>query len=631
LKNNGYIGESKMAELAEIRKKNGVVYTPNNLACFVAEKVIDYFSQSLTSQGGPEPSDVSCLHRFHNVKIVDPACGDGELLVAAWEAFHRKMLECPIKTLLPVVTEPYEVLCGVDIDKGAVNETRRRIVSLSNMPPKVSTVNLVRANALFPFERMSSNEGWRLLERKFKAENGFDILIANPPWGADTKSYADKLSNGEFSLCRGQFDTSDLFIELALRAVKPGGYFGFIVPDSLFNRERVELRRRLLNDTQILYIGRFGEKIFKNVNRACAVIVCKNSKPVVTSAVDCVRLTPSLRRKVLSEELTFKDAERRLVHTVPQHRFAGNRDYVFDIYRKEDEQETLGLFNRCDKTFRDYLSSSRGVELSKSGKVCRCTSCNMWLPYPRVRQPVCPHCRSAITLSNVEQQRIISHERVAGYEPILVGESIKRYFLTSPYWIVTDKAGINYKDKSSYEGPKIVVRKTGVGLLAALDYQDSFTNQVVYIFKPKSANGYFFPLELLLAILNSRAIYYYLVKTHGETEWRSHPYLTQTQILDLPLPDLDPAKSQVLDAANEIVKTLKPLLLEGKGLPPAVDAEIEFLVASLYGLSHRDYERIYDTLDDVEQLLPVKALQTVSASDIFKSRTLEHKQWVTVI
>jgi hypothetical protein len=224
-------------------------------------------------------------------------------------------------------------------------------------------------------------------------------------------------------------------------------------------------------------------------------------------------------------------------------------------------------------------------------------------------------------MPTIERLNIISHKETTGYAPILVGESIKRYLLSPPYWIATDKTGINYKDASIYARPKIVVRKTGVGLLASIDYSGCFTNQVVYIFKVKPAYDQSLPIELFLALLNSRAMYYYLVKTHGETEWRSHPYLTQGQILNLPLPDLG-GVNQEPHIADRLVRTLKPYLAGRIELPPRVDAEIEYLAAKLYGLSDEDYARIYQTLQDVEDLLPIRSLKMVSIDDIFRFRDL---------
>jgi len=605
MRDKNSISRVTLAEQIEVKKKNGVVYTPSNLANFVADKVVEYFIQTLPHLDGDA---------VKNLRILDPACGNGELLVAVWKSLLQSIPGQSKSSSL----EPSRVLCGIDIDKGAIRHTKQRIASLSPAITESSHFNLLKTNALFPFNK-SSREGWRAVKRRFTAECGFDILIANPPWGADTQMYDNRLSNGEFMLYKGQFDTSDLFVELALSIVKSGGCFAFIVPDSLFNRERTQLRQRLVEETQILYIGRFGEKFFKGTNRACAVLICKKSRPTPATTVECMRLTPQLRNGVLSGTLNFQETETAVAHAVHQSRFTNNDEYLFDIDLREDEEVTLRILKRHPSTFRDYLLNYRGIELSKKGDVCRCEQCGLWLAYPRVRHPICPHCKSPLDLLTIESARIISHEETTGYYPILVGESIKRYLLAAPYWIATNKMGINYKDASIYAGPKIVVRKTGVGLLASIDYSGRFTNQVVYIFKIKPSHDKPLPIELFLAILNSRAMYYYLVKTHGETEWRSHPYLTQGQILNLPLPDLE-GVNQKPYIADRIVRTLKPFLARQMELPIRVDAEIEYLVAKLYGLSEEDYTRIYQTLQDVQDLLPIKPLKIVSIHDIFLFR-----------
>lgn len=610
-----------MSGLSELDKQNGVVYTPSNLANYIAEKVMEYYFQSLIPQTDsrqerqiPDPSSLA------NIRIIDPACGHGELLMAMCGAFYKKEFMAAYEnSVYGLALNPRKALCGIDIDQEAILRTRQKIQSIPQNEPEKHRFNLLRTNALYPFNKVSSKKGWEIVKNRFQATDGFDILIANPPWGADTKSYHDNFSSGEFILHRGQFDTSDLFVELALRIVKPGGYFAFIVPDSLFNSERALLRKMLLEKTEIKYIARFGEKIFPNINRACAVFICRNGEPSHVASVDCLRLTPQLRKGILSGKFTFKDAEAQLLHEVPQSRFAKNKDSLFDIYFRENEQEVLEMLTNSKTTFKEYLSNARGVELSKSGKICKCEHCGLWSPYPTARNAKCSHCKSSLTIDTSECISIISREEQKGYVPILTGEDVNRYRIASNHWICTGKTGINYKDRVTYQGPKIIVRKTGVGLLATIDYRNLMTNQVVYIFKCKPEAFKSLPIEFFLAIMNSRLMYYYLVKTSGETEWRSHPYLTQRQILSLPLPSHSLMEGSISSVAEEISSIISPYLTENSELPRKVDARSEYLVASLYGLSKKHYEYIYDTLMNVQQLLPVKSLNGISITDIFGS------------
>ena len=64
------------------------------------------------------------------------------------------------------------------------------------------------------------------------------------------------------------------------------------------------------------------------------------------------------------------------------------------------------------------------------------------------------------------------------------------------------------------------------------------------------------------AMLFALITVFFLVKSFGEMEWRSHPYLTQTQIRNLPLPDLDTKKNKIL--IKQITKMLKVALSKGK-------------------------------------------------------------------
>jgi hypothetical protein len=222
-----------------------------------------------------------------------------------------------------------------------------------------------------------------------------------------------------------------------------------------------------------------------------------------------------------------------------------------------------------------------------------------------------------LTFSQDKVVCIIGQDKSEGYAPLLVGENIKRYFTEPNLWIDTGKRGIKYKDENIYTSPKLLLRKTGVGISAAIDYSNSLTNQVVYIFRLRGDLVTPVPLELLLGVVNSRAMYYYLVKSHGETEWRSHPYVTQTQILNLPIPSPEILKTLKENTVRSLVGTLKTYTKQNHPISPGVDARVERLIAELYGLNRRDYEVIYDTINTVEELLPVRALKKIGVDEIF--------------
>jgi len=590
-------------------KKNGVFYTPPELADFLAQQVFGYLRK--------DNYDHKDSPKFINndLRIIDPACGGGELITAIWKQLAKQ------KKYLSSNLNPTDILCGIDIDYSAVIQTRRKIISIAIREGYEGKhkLKVCKTNAIFPYNNPKSRKGWAQIKKAFNAVGGFDIVIANPPWGADVSRYKDKFKSGEYRLFQGQFDTADIFIENALHITKPGGYFAFIIPDSLFSFERANLRQLLLTSTQIKFLGRFGEKIFDKINRACALIICKCSLPKHDNMIECLRLNPDSRRKILAGTSSFLKEHKKLFHVVPQARFLSNRNCVFDIDLSAKEEVILDVFKKQPSVFGEHLVGSRGVELSKRGRICKCSQCNKWLPFPIAEQPKCPHCKNILTDLDQGVISIIQEIKSDGYKPLLVGQSISRYVLKQSLWLATNYKGINYKARNIYKSPKIVIRKTGVGISASLDYSNAYTNQVVYILSPKSHKQRFFPsLEFFLAVLNSRAIYYYVTKTYGEIEWRSHPYITQKQILSLPLPSPDVLKEKSF-VIEKLGKMVEPYARKSVVPPLSVDAKIERLVAHLYGFNRKHYNEIYRTIDTVQELLPVRALKRITPKDIFSS------------
>lgn len=593
------------------RNANGRIYTPSCLAKYVSDRAVSFLFAGLTCSGRPNRIELGKL------RVIDPACGDGELLCSIWETLQSEVgrRNGNSRFRLPPANAG-DILCGVDIDSKAVQRTKQRIKNLHKVT-RASSIKLITTNALFPYNGSNPHIGWERLKEVFDAREGFDVVIANPPWGADVSGYRDFLSGGHYEMYKGQFDTADLFLELALSICKEGGYIAYIVPDSLFSQEREKLRSVLASQTSLHLVARLGEKVFDQVNRACAVLVCEKTAPGPKTKTLCLRLTPEVRKRVLAGTMTFNEAEKRLAHSVPQKRFLNNGGNRFDIDVTVSEERIIAKFHKGGSTLRSLLSNARGVELSKLGRVVKCETCGIWQPRPNTDHGRCKGCDADIDVLSTAIETVVTTDRIEGYTPFYVGESVQRYALGPCLWLDPAKRGLNYKGEETYYPPKLLVRKTGVGISATIDYSSSYTNQVVYIFHLRQITGKSASLEACLGIMNSRVMYYYLAKKHGETEWRSHPYITQSQVLDLPTPFNGKMEDSARAACMEIERLVKATCKGGKGVTIDVDARIERNVARLFGLTRSDYEAIYATLDNVQALLPVRVLKNVTLDAIF--------------
>lgn len=573
----------------EERKVNGVFYTPKFLAEYLAIKVAKYFGDC------------------ENIaSVVDPACGDSILL--------RSLA----KTLLSKNPKHLPKIFGVDKDINAIKNSTSKFLETSL---KRFNSNFIHTDGLFPLNGKNSREGWNEFRQDLKIVNGFDIALSNPPWGSDLNGYDPILLNFNFNLARGQFDIFDLFVEVILGNLNENGIYGLILPDSVFSQEQAKFRCLLSKETTIYLIARLGEKIFPEINRACVIIIGKNIKPNANHKVDCFRLSSDDKMKVISNELTLESVEQATLHQVPQRRFSENDNYVFDIDLKTDEQVTFDKIQINSLPLKTYVKNTRGAEISKKGIVIQCPNCSKWMPFPKSKRPKCNKCKESLIIEVIAKEKIILKHNGDGSIKLKVGEDLFRFTSISKSWINTLKDGINYKDSGIYIGAKILVRKTGIGITASLDYENAITNQVVYILKLNSAFEKKLSLEFVLAILNSRAMTYYLIKKFGENEWKSHPYLTQTMLVNLPFPIFDFKSETVKNMINNVTNIVRNEIPHSKEKNISVenDLYIERIVAQFFKLNKNDYNAIFNTLNSSQQLIPIKRLLNCNTNDIFKT------------
>ncbi len=568
------------------RKNEGIFYTPPFLAQYLSKKTLHYW-------GGRKI-----------LSVIDPACGDSVLLRVFLE-------ELAIKQVLS-----FPKIIGIDKDENAVRNSNLRIKEQNLVKSRVKFIN---TDALFPFNHENAQIGWSKVKDNTDCKNGFSIALSNPPWGSTINGYKSSTLNSNFTLAKGQFDIFDLFFETIYNNLSKNGMFGLILPDSVFSQEQTKFRELLVTNSTIHLIARLGEKIFPEINRACVIIIGEKTKPYKTHKVNCFRLSADYKKKVISSEQTLEDAEKELSHLVLQKRFAENKNFQFDIDLKTEEQDLYEKIKRNSVLVNDYLQSRRGAELSKKGIVCLCPSCSIWMPLPKSKNPKCPNCSLKINLETVKIEKIINAEKSSNTVKLKVGEDLFRYTSKSKSYIDISKNGINYKPAEIYEGTKILVRKTGIGVTASIDYENAMTNQVVYILRLKTQFKNLLTLEFILAILNSRVLTYYLIKKYGENEWRTHPYMTQTALMNLPLPKIDFEDCNVISIINKITKLVQSEVRNSKekNISKKTDMLIERMVADFFDLNETDYETIFLTLNNSEQLIPIKRLLNCDIKEIF--------------
>jgi len=542
----------RSAQPIDNTRRRGSIYTPEVLANLAA---------SLLSENLPASGSV----------LLDPACGDGALLKATSRLINGRFI-------------------GVDSDP----DVSRKVQD------NVKGIEFYQRDAfVFLSEMMRGRE-----------PHNVSGVIANPPWGAEVNFSRDSLRALGYTLASGQFDSWDLFVEGIVRASLHGATIVLILPDSLFLPEHEPVRQLIASQTRIQLIARLGEGLFPGVYRGTVLLSLTKGSPAKESPVRCFRLTPEDRRAVCNGMLDLVALVRHGCHIVQQSRFLKDVHTRFDIDVKDEEQQRLTVLEKHSFPWHKLTIQGRGVELSKTGMVLTCPHCQAAQPYPRdVTQPkYCSCCRARFTDLTASKKRIIrdlSDKQGPGWMPLIVGEDVIRHYCAPSRQIKLGVPGIRYKNELCASTPKLLVRKTGIGINAAIDKSGSTTNQVVFHFLAKQECHYDL-LEYLTGVMCSRIMLACYLKKSGDIEWRSHPYITQKTIMTLPIPN--PQDSAAIVQAKGIANavSLRPYNCD-HGHP--IDLLIECLVAGLYGMDEHDLQWAIGVLDTAQALEPIRRLR----------------------
>jgi len=548
-------------------KNLGAVYTPASLADWVARLFIE--------MGSLPPNAVVC----------DPACGDGELL----RAVHANI--------------PSTTLLGIDVDRSAIDLALKK---------KLQGRFLFQNCDALGFTNELSIPSWAQIFGK----KNIDGVIANPPWGADLNASREQLSAIGYSFAKGQFDSWNLFVEATLHNLRPSGTAAFIIPDSIFLPEHARMRECLHTSTQIAFIARLGEGFFPDVFRGTAIVIVRKTPPGNDHQVETLRLNREDRSAVLSGRKNLDEVRRAKSHLLPQSRFQNDLFGRWDIDSAISEDAQIHAYTTRRSDWTQWLCSGRGVELSKFGRVDVCPACDFARPASKKENLTCSNCGHTASSLEFHKAQIVKNELGnADAFPFLVGEDVGRYFASPSRYIEKSVSGINYKSQEVYSRRRLLIRKTGVGIKAAIVNQPSMTNQVVFhYFENPAIDVPSFFLSYCLGVLGSRTLLAYHLRTNGDNEWRSHPYITQKVISGLPIP-LPLHGTESWKQAKAIAALVDSALAKGK-LAVNLDVKIEGLVAAQFGFDESSYSWVESVLDQAESLEPIRALQLAGRSRV---------------
>ena len=428
----------------------------------------------------------------------------------------------------------------------------------------------------------------------------------NPPWGRPDRVSRQRIQAVGYALAKGQFDLYEVFIERMVRSF-PNTPMAFILPDSIFLPEHTRLRRFLLEEATVLFLARLGEGLFPGVFRGTVVLVLRSSVSE-GGDVECLRLGRNERTAFLAGDVSLETIRKSHSHVVPRARFTLNPNAEFTLDIRSDETAVDRMLARDEFEWDRWLLMGRGVEVGKNGMTLRCSSCGEYRVVPKNGPGPDTKCRSCAE-AFYDLSPILPIVRPIGesldppWSPMIVGEDVDRYRCEPTREVLMHLPGIRYADAEVLRSPKLLVRKTGIGIRAAVDMSGAMTIQTVYHFVPREESH--IPVLFYLAgVLNSRVMLAFHLRWSGENEWRSHPYVTTRTIKSLPVPTPFQDNYTLTDRALEIAT-----LARRRSRQEVVEEQIEMLVEDLYGLTEMERQWVNNVIDSAQRLRGIAEMQ----------------------
>jgi hypothetical protein len=435
------------------------------------------------------------------LRLLDPACGSGNFLACA---ARRLCLAARARGLSQEQAGALvqQDLWGLDPDPVACLlaelQVRAACETAAGMLPPGQPLHIHQADSLaLPWQPC------------------VDLLVANPPYLAAKNT---DLSQYRQARRCGQADSYLLFLHLALRAVRPGGWLGLVLPDPVLARANAASERaHLLRDCTLVHIWHLANVFPADVG--AAVLIARKIPPRPLHRVNWTRT-----RWQNGLRLPPVDQPARCVAQTQLARQSGAelRYLLGQQQGSEIERVRLALLSTQPRSacavhllpLGKLVTIRRGEEIGRSSPYLG-TLAEMSRAYPLLRG----------------------------------GVDLRTY--TRPASTLGIAAAAVKKPLARYREPKLLVVKSSGLLQAALDTNGHVVLQTLYLLQltlDPLLDTYYF----LLALLNSRLLRAYVYHLH--TAYKLvQPQIEQTVLARLPVPwGEGAAQAEIAGGAREL-------------------------------------------------------------------------------
>jgi adenine-specific DNA-methyltransferase len=543
-------------------KESGTHYTPPELARFLASRTECHLIKS------------------RSLRVLDPACGDGELLEA-------------MALLLPPNVRAAATFFGMENDSVALNRAERRLSSIPD-PPRFE---LLHADFLdwtqnFKQPQMFSGGRW---------SDSFDLVIANPPYVR-----TQVMGGGNAQKLAAQFGISgrvDLYHAFALAmtsVLREGGVLGLLCSNRFLTvQSGTTLRNALLRDYELHEIFDLGDtKLFEAAVLPAIVIGTKG--PVVEQNCHFTRVyeqhgCPTQGTRCSSVLIAIESGKEGAVRVagkvflIERGKLAAATD-ISEPWRVSSPGQDSWLTtvrNKAPHTFADFVKIRVGIKTTADNVFIR----DDWSDLPPEMQPEPEVLRPLVSndvaaqwwpLKATQKNHVLyTHEIADGKRVPVDLERLPRAekYLESHRGQLTGRKYVIDAGRKWYEiwvpqqpnawpQPKVVFPDISSTPKFFLDETGSVVDGNCYWFTAKERDH----LYLLLAIANSTFILKFYDMVCGNKLYAGRRRFITQYVERFPVPDPESATAQHIISKTKFLYDLPPFSEPAKAVISEVDS-----------------------------------------------------------
>ena len=605
--------QAKIEEKPEVRKAGGVSYTPAYIVNYIVRQTVGRRIE------GKSPAQLAGKGKGPGkqpFRILDMACGSGSFLLGAYQCLLDHCLRWYIdngpegfpKAVYAAregdwrlnIAEKKRILLshifGVDIDPQAVEVSKLSLLlkvlegesaetvgntlrlfherALPNLSDNIKCGNSLIGPDYFTgrlipdaeeFARVNAFDWKREFPAAFlsKTAGGFDCVIGNPPYGAELSANEVEHLRREFEVSKGNPDTFALFIEQALRRLKPTGLLSMIVPTGWYSGARfAALRQYVACQCDPRYFINLPYDIFHAWVDTTVFVASKRSNAAEwpRQAICKVLLKTFPKRHRITNIVEF-DGDLREVDFRDWFK-SGSDEFL--TYADQKTNDLIQKIQQAGRPLGELADVQRGVT-----------------PFVLSLAPTHSTSRRAFTGTVRRYSLENGKKSYVRFDDTLAEPKPERYFI----------------------GPRLLLRELISrqfrlqAVKADLDFVTNKSMQSIL----KSPDGP--ELAYILGVLNSRLISWYFLARSNVGQRDDFPKIVLKETRSLPVCPIDPKCQSQRSAHDRMVKLVDSMLALHKHVASAksesqrgaiqrqidaTDAEIDRLVYDLYGLTKEE-------------------------------------------